>query len=75
APTFFKSQSALVPLLLAPNRDPLRWARGWIGSSTETCGFVFLCPQIDNPYFRRFTDFSWNLRKYRETIDLTAVFG
>ena len=29
APTFFKSQSALTPLLLLSNCDPLRWARSW----------------------------------------------
>ena len=29
APTFFKSQSALTPLLLLSNCDPLRWVRSW----------------------------------------------
>ena len=29
APTFFKSQSALTPLLLLSNCDPLRWASVW----------------------------------------------
>ena len=28
APTFFKSQSALIPLLLLSDRDSLRWIRG-----------------------------------------------
>ncbi len=35
APTFFKSRSALIPLLLLSNRDPLRWVRGWVGAGRE----------------------------------------
>ena len=35
APTFFKSQSALMPLLLLFNRDSLRWIRGWFWVRTE----------------------------------------
>ena len=36
APTFFKSQSALIPLLLLSNRDSLRWIRGRFLTGGET---------------------------------------
>ena len=36
APTFFKSQSALIPLLLLSDRDSLRWIRGRFLTGGET---------------------------------------
>ena len=40
APTFFKSQSALIPLLLLSDRDSLRWIRGRLltGGKTKISG-------------------------------------
>ena len=35
-PTFFKSQSALIPLLLLSDRDSLRWIRGRFLTGDET---------------------------------------
>ena len=31
---FYKSQSALIPLFLLSNREPLRWGRGWFWMRT-----------------------------------------
>ena len=36
APTFYKSQSALIPLLLLSDRDSLRWIRGRFLTGDET---------------------------------------
>ena len=48
APTFFKSQSALMPLLLLSNRDSLRWIRGWFWVQTRK-----LVPRKCSPFPRR----------------------
>ena len=44
APTFFKSQSSLIPLLLLSDRDSLRWIRGRFLAGGETKIFGMKLP-------------------------------